>query len=148
MHGENNEDGRRTDKDFRGLKVLLVEDDAITAFDVEGILRDLGCAIVFVAPSVEEALATLRKQRPDVALLDLRLTDGRVTPVAQALAAVGVPFAMVTGYDADQLEEEPVLRTAFYLGKPYGRSGIRGALARLAADARTADARTAATRAA
>lgn len=138
MHGENEEDGRRTGKDVRGLKVLLVEDDAITAFDVEGILRDLGCTIVFVAPSVEEALATLRKQRPDVALLDLRLKDGRVTPVAHALAAAGVPFAVVTGYDADELEAEPVLRTAFYLGKPYGRSDIRCALTRLVADARSA----------
>jgi CheY-like chemotaxis protein len=138
MHGENDEGGRRTDKDFRGLKVLLVEDDAITAFDVEGVLRDLGCAIVFVAPSVEEALTTLRNQRPDVALLDLRLKDGRVTPVAHALADAGVPFAVVTGYDADQLEEEPLLRTAFYLGKPYGRSEIRDALTRLSVDARAA----------
>lgn len=138
MRGGNKEDGRQDDKDFSGLKVLLVEDSAIIAFDVEGILRDLGCAVVFVAPSVEEALATLQKQRPDVALLDLGLRDGRVTPVAHALAAAGVPFAVATGHDADQLKEDPVLRTAFYLGKPYGRAGIRCALTRLAADAKAA----------
>jgi CheY-like chemotaxis protein len=138
MRGEDNGDGRRDDEGLRGLKVLLVEDDAIVAFDVEGILRDLGCAIVFVASSVEEALAALRTGQPDAALLDLSVRDGRVTPVAQALATAGVPFAVVTGYDADKLNEEPVLRTALYLGKPYGRSDIRHTLAQLAATPRAA----------
>jgi len=49
-----NNDGRQGSEGFRGLKVLLVEDDALIAFDVEGILRELGCAIVFVASSVRE----------------------------------------------------------------------------------------------
>jgi CheY-like chemotaxis protein len=53
MYTDNN-DGRRGSESFRGLKVLLVEDDALIAFDVEGILRELGCAIVFVASSVRE----------------------------------------------------------------------------------------------
>src|SRR5215218_8741898 len=124
MNRDNNDDCREG-AGFRGLKVLLVEDDALVAFDVEGILRELGCAIVFVAPSVREALVALRTERPDAALRDLRLKDGRVTPVAQALATAGVPFAMVTGYDTDAFEEEPVLRGALYVGKPYARSNIR-----------------------
>jgi CheY-like chemotaxis protein len=117
---------------FQGLKVLLVEDEATIACDLETTLRELGCAIVFWAFSVDQALAALRTDRPDVALLDLRLADRRSTPVAEALAAAGVPFAVVTGYDQGRLEE-PVLCAAPYLGKPYGRTALRQALAQLAA---------------
>jgi CheY-like chemotaxis protein len=138
MRVENHNSACRDGAAFDGLKVLLVEDDAITAFDVESTLRDLGCAIVFVAPSVEKALAAVRAERPDVALLDLHLRDGRVTPVAQALATAGVPFAVVTGCDADEVREEPLLRAALYLGKPYGRSNIRDALTQLTATSRAA----------
>ena len=119
---------------LRGLKVLLVEDEALIAFDLEGMLRELGCAVVFVAPSGKEALAVLRAERPDMALLDLRLPDGRVTPVAQALATAGVPFAVVSGYGPGWAEE-PVLRAAPCLAKPYGRAAVREALTRLAAAA-------------
>jgi DNA-binding LytR/AlgR family response regulator len=58
--------------------------------------------------------------------------------VAQALATAGVPFALVTGHDADAFKEEPVLRAALYLGKPYGRSNIRDALTQLTATSRAA----------
>jgi CheY-like chemotaxis protein len=134
MDGGDNGGGRQDGAGLRGLKVLLVEDEALIAFDLEGMLRELGCAVVFVAPSVKEALAVLRAERPDTALLDLRLADGRVTPVAQALAAAGVQFAVVTGYDRGRLEE-PVLRAAPYLAKPYGHAAIREALTQLAAAA-------------
>jgi two-component system, response regulator PdtaR len=129
MRAESNNDGTGSG----GLKVLLVEDDAITAFDVETILRDFGCARVFVACSVEKALEVLRTERPDAALLDLHIQDGRVTPVAQVLAATGVPFAVVTGYEVDEVRKEPLLRGALYLGKPYGRSDICHLLTQLTA---------------
>jgi CheY-like chemotaxis protein len=138
MRAENNNNGRHEGRRFDGLKVLLVEDDAIIALDVETTLRDLGCARVFVACSVVKALEVLRTERPDAALLDLRLPDGRVTPVAQALAATGVPFAVVTGYEVDEVREEPLLRGALYLGKPYDPSDICHLLMQLTAMSRAA----------
>jgi hypothetical protein len=62
----------------------------------------------------------------------VRLRDGRATPVAEALAAAGVPFAVVSGYDAGRVEE-PVLCAAPFLGKPCGRADLRATLTRLAA---------------
>jgi hypothetical protein len=44
-----------------GLKVLVVEDEAIIAFDLEGTLRELGCVVLPIAPSVAEALAVSRQ---------------------------------------------------------------------------------------
>jgi CheY-like chemotaxis protein len=124
-------DGRRG---LHGLKVLVVEDDAVIAFDLEATLRGFGCEVLSVVPSATDALEALRAERPDAALLDLSLADGRATPVAEALVAAGVPFALVTGYDGSRIGE-PVLRAAPHLDKPYGRAALREALALLSAQA-------------
>jgi CheY-like chemotaxis protein len=110
--------GWPTSLDLLGIKVLVVEDEAFIAVDLESMLRELGCDVLPLAPSVAEALAILRTERPDAALLDVRLTDGEVTPVAAALAAIGVPFALVTGCD-DRSLGGPLLRAARRLRKPY-----------------------------
>ncbi len=117
---------------LRGRKVLVAEDEAMIAFDLERVLVGFGCEVSLVAPSVAEALAFLRAQRPDAALLDVGLADGRATPVAEALAAAGVPFAVLSGYDRAAIGE-PVLRGAPYLAKPYGHAALRAVLAGLAA---------------
>jgi hypothetical protein len=60
-------------------------------------LREVGCTPLGPQASIAGALATLKVDQPDAVLLDLGLTDGRATPVAEALAAGGVPFAPLTG---------------------------------------------------
>jgi CheY-like chemotaxis protein len=129
----NGESGPPDGAVLRGLKVLVAEDEAIIALDLAITLRELGCEVLPPVPSVARALALLAAERPDAALLDLRLTDGPATPVAQALAAAGVPFAVTSGLEAGQLGKEPALRAAPYLAKPYGYAGLRATLARLAA---------------
>lgn len=118
---------------FDGLKMLVVEDDVIVALDVEDILRACGCAAVSVAFSVEEALRVLQTERPDAALLDLCLQEGQVTPVARALAAARVPFAVATGFEPAQLAEDPMLCNALYLSKPYEPADIHHVLTQLVA---------------
>jgi CheY-like chemotaxis protein len=127
-----NGNGSPEEANMCGLKVLLVEDEAIIAFDLAGILQDLGCTVMPVAPSVTEALALLRAERPDLALLDLSLSDGWVMPVADALATAGVPFAVVTGH-AKQRIQEPALRDALYMGKPYTHTEVLQVISRLQA---------------
>src|SRR5215218_8419520 len=113
-----------------GLKVLVVEDEAIIAFDLEGTLRELGCIVLPIAPSVAEALAVLKTERPEAALLDVRLADGEVTPVAAVLAAIGVPFALVTGCEDGALSE-PLAHTPLRIRKPYSPEDVRQILSRL-----------------
>jgi CheY-like chemotaxis protein len=112
------------------LRVLVVEDEAIIAMDLENTLREFGCVVLPLASSVAKALEVLRSQRPDVALLDVNLCDGRVTPVAEALTAMGVSFAVVTGYD-NVVFDEPVLRDAAKVSKPYSIGEIERTILRL-----------------
>jgi CheY-like chemotaxis protein len=113
-----------------GLRVLVVEDEAVIAMDLENTLREFGCVVLPLALSVAKALEVLRTQRPDVALLDVNLCDGRVTPVAEALTAMGVSFVVVTGY-VDVVFDEPVLRDAAKVSKPYSIGEIERTILRL-----------------
>src|SRR5689334_9844671 len=106
--------------DLAGIRVLVAEDEAIIACDLEGELRSLGCSVRNAVASGAELLELVRRERPDVVLLDLGLADGFAGPLAEALRAEGVPFVLSTGY-LPELLADPALREAPVLRKPYGR---------------------------
>jgi CheY-like chemotaxis protein len=110
-----------------GATVLIIEDEAPVALDLALVLRDLGCIVLGPAGDCIQALALLRRQRPDAVLLDLGLRDGFVLGLVEALAADDLSCVlMTTGYDCEQLE--PALRQAPRLDKPYGQGELRRAL--------------------
>jgi two-component system, response regulator PdtaR len=121
---------------LRDARALVAEDEALIALDLEAALRGLGCEVLGPTPTVAATLALLAERRPDVALLDPGLRDGWAAPVARALAAAGVPFAVVTGHHPARLAADPALRDAPRLAKPYRREDLRAAVARLAASSR------------
>ncbi len=81
-----------------GLRILLVEDEAMVAMLMEGMLDGLGCQRVEWAASVPAALQALQREEFDGALLDVNLSGTTVYPVAEALAYRKLPFVFVTGY--------------------------------------------------
>lgn len=104
-----------------GRNVLVVEDEMLVLMVIEDMLGDLGCRSIAVAATVAQALALIDGERFDMATLDVNLDGHKSYPVADALAARGVPFAFSTGYsdhgawDADY-GDRPVLRKPYQLG--------------------------------
>lgn len=120
--------------DFKGLKILVVEDEPIVAMDLELKLEQLGCEIVGIASTVEEAEDVLSRTEPDIALLDANLHGQRVDRVADALASRSVPFAFATGYGREALPQ--AFPDAELLSKPFSDTRFLTVLARLASQAR------------
>ena len=121
----------RTEReDLAGARVLVVEDEFLIALEVEFLLRDFGCEVLGPVPSVVRALELLGRERPDAALLDLDLLDGTAVPVAELLASMRVPFALVTANDPTQIEA-PALRGVAHLAKPVGHGALRRLVAAL-----------------
>lgn len=115
---------------LRGRRVLVVEDEALVAMLVEDALLDAGCSVVGPAATVQEALSLLEAgAAPEAAVLDLNLAGETSTPVADALASLGVPFVVATGYGAAGLPPEH--RDAPVLAKPYDPAELTATLARL-----------------
>src|SRR5277367_3957013 len=80
-----------------GVRVLIVEDDALLAMDLEATLVEAGAVIVSLCQTLDEAM--LRADAGDfaVAVLDFGLGSETVSPVARRLANRGVPFVLYTG---------------------------------------------------
>jgi DNA-binding response OmpR family regulator len=111
-------------------KVLLVEDDGLIAIDLEVIVQEAGCDVLGPCATAADALALLAARRPDAALLNVGLPDGPVSPTAEALAADGVPFALVTGYVPAELPEGRLAGVPV-LEKPFTTKAVKGMLAAL-----------------
>lgn len=122
------------DQVLQGLRVLIVEDEAIVAMALQEQLEDCGCRVIGPAPRISKALALLELETPDIAVLDLNLDGEPSIPVAEALTARSVPFIVVTGY-GDKVLDEQVLQQAPRIGKPFRTGDLVSALVRMAASA-------------
>jgi DNA-binding response OmpR family regulator len=74
-----------------------VEDEPIIAFLVEDMLKDLGCAEVWMAGNVGEALDLIGRKVPHVAILDVHLRREVAYPIAVKLTELDVPFVFASG---------------------------------------------------
>lgn len=110
------------------MRVLVVEDEAFLAMDIEELLRQLDCEVVATASTVEAALAHVRRGGIDGAILDLNLHGASVLPVAEALAGAEIPFVLLTGYPRRESDPSP-LREARRIGKPFSVASLSVALA-------------------
>jgi DNA-binding response OmpR family regulator len=110
-------------------RIMVVEDEALVAMLVEDALIDAGFGVMGPAATVEEAMALLDHERPDAVVLDLNLAGETSTPVADALAARGIPFVIATGYGASGLPDGH--QHATVLAKPYDPAELTSVLGRL-----------------
>lgn len=114
-----------------GLRVLVVEDVAVLAWRVCDILAEAGAEVVGPVPDVSRALALLDGREVDAAVLDMNLGGETAEPIADVLAARGVPFLFLTGYAWGDMEGRHAERPA--LGKPVTPAVLVRLLADLAA---------------
>ena len=77
--------------------VLVAEDQPLIALDVALAIEDAGGVVAGPAASVRECLALIDSQPIVAAILDVNLTDGDISPVAEALMLAGVPIIVQTG---------------------------------------------------
>jgi CheY-like chemotaxis protein len=62
------------------LRVMIVEDQAILAMELEMVLGDSGCDVVGCAMDRASAFAIAEREKPDLSLIDINLLDGMTGP--------------------------------------------------------------------
>jgi len=105
-----------------GAKILVVEDERITALDIQETLTDLGYQVSAVAASGEEAVQKALETRPDLVLMDVMLkgdTDG-IEVAGQIRARLNIPVVYLTAYtDEHTLARAKPSDPFGYLIKPF-----------------------------
>ena len=109
-----------------GCRVLIVEDEALVSMLLEDILDDLGCKVAGTAASVAKAMEIIQANELDCAVVDMNLGGENSRPVAEALAAKGVPFIIVSGYGEGGVRQD--YPSAVVVGKPFQSEDLRRAL--------------------
>ena len=116
------------------LRILIVEDEILIALELESLLQDEGHEVVGLAASFEDAVALSRSRRPDLAFVDIHLTDGPTgVDVARRLSEQGIAVLFMTA-NAKRIPDD-VAGAKGVIGKPYTERGVRQALAYVTADA-------------
>lgn len=106
-------------------RILIVEDEPLTAFDNESILSDAGYEVVGTLDSFEDAIARLGREQVDLILSDVRLRSQQTgIDLARAAKEKGVPTLFVTGHPYPEAAAVAV----GCLTKPYTERQLKGAV--------------------
>ena len=105
----------------KNLKVLVVEDEAITAQAIYEDLKDAGASPLKPVPSGELAVQTALNEKPNLILMDIRLAGGLdgIEAAQQILREIKIPIIFMTGFSTDYIREKvSVIDYLAFLEKP------------------------------
>lgn len=85
---------------LKGLRVLVVEDDAFVAHSIGLILEEEGARLLGPCSNIADARRFLEDRRVDFVLVDLNLPDGFADDFVDDARRLGIPFAIITGFQA------------------------------------------------
>ncbi len=111
-------------------RVMIIEDEAIIAMDLESLVAEFGHRITGVARTRAAAVELGRKDRPDLILADIQLADNSsgIDAVSDLLEELGdIPVIFITAFPERLLtgqRHEP----AFLISKPYTEAQVRTAV--------------------
>ena len=108
-----------------GMRILVIEDEAIIAGMIEDMLTELGAVVVGPAGTLAKAAELASREAIDAAMLDVNLRSERIDPVVETLRGRGVPFVFATGYGAAAAAG---IEGALVIEKPFTRDRLESAL--------------------
>ena len=113
-------------------KILVVDDEALIAFEVAHAIQDLGYQVVGPALRLQEAVKVAQKEDFDAACLDVNLGRGETSePIVRVLKDRGIPYLFVSAYSVTQIDfAEPDDKV---VSKPISVTALGKVLTKIAA---------------
>ncbi len=109
-------------------KILIVEDEVITAMSLQHLLEHWGCGKCEQVSSGKEAIEKAMSEKPDIVLIDINLrgeTNG-IEVAKQLQARFCVPIIFITGYsDEETIKEAKKIKPVGYFVKPLDFNKLR-----------------------
>lgn len=112
-------------------KILIVEDEVITAMSLQHLLEHWGCGKCEKVSSGKEAIEKAMSEKPDIVLIDINLrgeTNG-IEAAKQLQARFCVPIIFITGYsDEETIKEAKKIKPVGYFVKPLDFNKLRSTI--------------------
>jgi CheY-like chemotaxis protein len=109
-------------------RILIVEDEMITAIDEQQCLESLGYEVIGIVASGEEAVELTKKERPDLVLMDITL-KGEMDGIQAAWKIrddFNIPVVFVTAHgDKAAFEAENMSASTGYIIKPFDKNALK-----------------------
>jgi len=105
-----------------GQKILIVEDEIITAKDIKNCLQDNGYVVHAITSSGEEAIKKVTEGNPDLVLMDIVLKGGidGIETARQIRSISNIPIVYLTAFsDKNILERAKITEPYGYILKPF-----------------------------
>jgi DNA-binding NtrC family response regulator len=115
---------------LQGKKILVVEDEAGLAENLQVMLEESGCDLVGVVGTIDSALAFALSSEIDAAVLDIDVQGEESSEIARALQMRGIPYLLATGHATGRSRK---FGSAPVLEKPYLQKDLEAALSELLA---------------
>jgi response regulator of citrate/malate metabolism len=111
------ESGESDSYALAGLRVIIVEDEAMLALCLSEVIEDEGCVVAGMAETLADARMLVATANFDVAIIDLHLHGEEADDLAASIALSGHAIIISTGSDASKVRAEfhkwPILRKPF-----------------------------------
>ena len=118
--------------EMEGRRILVIEDDAFIALDLERILHEQGCAHPVLCLDYDEGKAATERDGWDAALVDLNLRGRLAWPLVADLVKCRVPTILMTAYDSRTVSApQTLIPEPARLLKPFDPDRLIGLLAAL-----------------
>lgn len=124
----------RLQRNGKPLRIIIAEDEAVFALDIQSIIQDAGGEVVGIAVRGQDAITLAAALRPDLVLMDVHLMgdlDG--IEAARAIKAMrGIAVIFVTAHgDADTLRRMFEIVPTAPIIKPISESHLREMIMRI-----------------
>jgi response regulator NasT len=114
----------------KSLRVLIADDEAMIRLGLRTMLEEMGHQVVGMATDGPSAVRLADKEKPDLAILDIKMPDMDGLEVAEAITAKRrIPILMLTAYsDRELVERAAKLAVLAYLVKPVKEADLSSAI--------------------
>jgi AmiR/NasT family two-component response regulator len=111
-------------------RVLIADDESVIRMDLRETLEEAGYKVVAEAADGATALELARRERPDVAILDVKMPRMDGIQAAEAITRESIcPVLILTAYDEQRLVGRAAQAGVMaYLGKPFQERDLLSAL--------------------
>ena len=106
--------------------ILIIEDEPLTAANLQILVESLGHRVTGIARTHREALVLVGKEQPELILSDIQLDDGSsgVEAVNEILGSLDLPVIFITGHPELLLTGERP-EPAFLIPKPFDPKTVK-----------------------